>query len=191
CAQVKKDHKGGSQTDEYGKIRAQLVNEGRTVSMIAADGNCFFRTLSTCLYGNDLNYASLRKTVIEFVQKHQESFEAMIENESVLSYIQKMSKDGFWATTTEIFAISTILQTDVYVLSPYRNHRYEWLMFQPLFQHESLSEDLKCNHVCKYLTLCHTNQNHFDFIKPINTTCNCGLPRPQLEGTKPNSPTDL
>jgi hypothetical protein len=36
-------------------------------------------------------------------------------------------------------------------------------------------------HPC-YLTLCHTNGNHYDRITPVFAACNCQLPPPALDG---------
>lgn len=96
-------------------------------------------------------------------------------------HIQKMSEDHCWATTCEIYAAATVLQRDIYVLTP--NHlvtNYSWLLFKPVFKITNVTGSF-AKHLC-YITLCNTNGNHYDLVVADHGKCNCFLPHPELDG---------
>lgn len=96
-------------------------------------------------------------------------------------HVRKMSREYNWATTCEIYAAATLLQKDIFMLTPdHRNTVYTWLLFTPLFKSEPVRGDI-VDQDC-YITLCNTNGNHYDRVVPGHGGCNCFLPRPELAG---------
>lgn len=92
-----------------------------------------------------------------------------------------MCQEQSWATTCEIYAAATLLQRDIFMLTPdHLNEIYSWLLFKPVFQCDTQESGIT-NHPC-YLTMCNTNGNHYDRIVPEHGGCNCFLPHPELDG---------
>lgn len=164
----------------YDMIRDIVEPEERQVDYIRGDGNCFFRALSKVIYNTETCHEELRQTVVDLMEKYPKDFEQFIDGKSIQSHIISMRKDGTWATQAEIYGAATLLQRDVYMLSPDHSGKfYRWLLFSPRFK----QSDVDCFDLC-YITLCHTNGNHYDRIAPLVGKCNCALLPPQLSGAK-------
>lgn len=164
----------------YRTIREIIARGGRQVDYIHGDGNCFFRALSKIIYGSESCHEEIRQAVVDIMEKYPKEFEQFIDTGSTHEHIINMRKLGTWGTQAEIYGAATLLQRDVYVLSPdHTGENYRWLLFSPRFLHE----EGRPYHNC-YLTLCHTNGNHYDRIAPLQGECNCHLPRPQMSGIR-------
>ncbi|XP_076112774.1 uncharacterized protein LOC143080682 [Mytilus galloprovincialis] len=164
----------------YNMIRDVIEPEQRQVDYIRGDGNCFFRALSKVIYNTETCHEELRQTVVDLMEKYPKDFEQFIDGKSIHSHIISMRRDGTWATQAEIYGAATLLQRDVYMLSPDHSGKfYRWLLFSPRFK----QSDVDCFDQC-YITLCHTNGNHYDRIAPLVGKCNCALMPPQLSGAK-------
>lgn len=161
----------------YDIIRRILKKENRCIDYIEGDGNCFFRSLSKVIYESESCHSELRQAVVDLLEKFPREFEQFIDG-SVHEHIKTMRKLGTWATQTEIYVAATLLQRDVYVLSPdHTGEVYRWLLFSPRFSYKEASVYDRC-----YLTLCHTNGNHYDRIASVDKNCNCGVPPPRMMG---------
>ncbi|KAK0067421.1 hypothetical protein Bpfe_002928 [Biomphalaria pfeifferi] len=173
---------------DYEQIQAQLGLEGRRVTPIVGDGNCFYRAMSSCIFDNESRHGHLRSKVKEFMQSHIDAFKHLIDSENVSEYLHKMSQDTAWAETSEIYAAATMVQRPIFILAQITNaETYEWIRIEPLFKsQESIWEANETKKICNYYTLLHRGRNHFDVIEAINS-CNCLLPKPQLEGCKKNA----
>lgn len=164
----------------YHTIREMITTEGRQVDYIHGDGNCFFRALSKVIYGSESCHEEIRQAVVDIMEKYPKEFEQFIDTGSTHEHIINMRKLGTWGTQAEIYGAATLLQRDVYILSPdHTGENYRWLLFSPRFLHE----EGRPYHNC-YLTLCHTNGNHYDRIAPLQGECNCHLPRPRMSGIR-------
>ena len=167
---------------------------------IRGDGNCFFRALSKEMYGSEDYHAEWREAVCDVISNHPHVFSQYVDGSSVDSHVKEMRTLGTWATTCEIYATATLLQREVYVLAPcpsgdLNSAAYNWLLFSPRSLSGSsaggsrsklaAAHDADCSHddvhPC-YLTLCHTNGNHYDRITPVLARCNCEIPPPSLNG---------
>lgn len=184
-AQPEKPTKNSSSTNirptpsypAYDIIRTILKKENRCIDYIEGDGNCFFRSFSKVIYGSESCHSELRQAVVDLLEKFPREFEQFIDG-SVHEHIKSMRKLGTWATQTEIYVAATLLQRDVYVLSPdHTGEVYRWLLFSPRFSYKEASVYDRC-----YLTLCHTNGNHYDRIASVDKNCNCGVPPPRMMG---------
>ena len=163
----------------YETIRTILDKEHRCVDYIQGDGNCFFRSLSKVIYGSESCHSELRQAVVDLLEKFPREFEQFIDG-SVHEHIKNMRKEGTWATQTEIYVAATLLQRDIYILSPdHTGDVYRWLLFSPRFSYKEAAVYDRC-----YLTLCHTNGNHYDRIALVGKSCNCFAPPPQLMGIR-------
>ncbi|KAK0067422.1 OVARIAN TUMOR DOMAIN-containing deubiquitinating enzyme 6 [Biomphalaria pfeifferi] len=173
---------------EYDQIQAQLGLEGRRIMPILGDGNCFYRAMSSCIFGNESRPGHFRTMVIDFMQTNIEAFKSFIDEENISEYLHKMSQDTAWAETSEIYAAATMVQRPIFILAQITNaETYEWIRIEPLFKsQESIWEANETKKICNYYTLLHRGRNHFDVIEAINS-CNCLLPKPQLEGCKKNA----
>ena len=103
---------------------------------IREDGNCLFRTISYFITGGQQEHLHSRKTVVEFMNKHNESFSntANCPNYATSS---DMINPGEWGTEVEIYAFATLLSAPVYVYGPsgrdnVSNTIYKWLKYEPL-----------------------------------------------------------
>ena len=161
----------------YEYLKAFLASTGRQIDSIKGDGNCFFRALSKVIYSNQNYYDDVRQAVVDVLEKHPKKFEAFSDGR-ITHHIQDMRQDKTWATQTEIYAAATLLNRDIYILSPDQTgETYRWLLFQPQVKYNRSFTGCKC---C--VTICHTHGNHYDRIAAINGNCNCGLAPPDLTG---------
>ena len=171
---------------------------------IRGDGNCFFRALSKEMYGTEDYHAEWREAVCDVIGSHPHVFRQYVDGGKVASHVKEMRALGTWATTCEIYATATLLQREVYVLAPsptsgdLNSTEYNWLLFSPRSLTGSSAGGSRSRlssaghdadggsghddvHPC-YLTLCHTNGNHYDRITPLIARCNCEIPPPSLNG---------
>ncbi|PVD27018.1 hypothetical protein C0Q70_12168 [Pomacea canaliculata] len=192
----------------YKYLKATLASLERQVDYIRGDGNCFFRALSKEIYGSENFHAEWREAVVDVIECYPRIFGQYIDTNSMTLHVREMRRLGTWATTCEIYAAATLLQHNIYVLAPDHNQKeYRWLLFSPhqLTRHYTGGNNTQMHtqgksvgdfcrgHSCStsgissaahhfYLTLCHTNGNHYDRIMPAFVSCNCQLPPPSLDG---------
>lgn len=178
--EVEKPINDTSGYEVYSYLKALLLSTDRQIDAIKGDGNCFFRALSKTVYGAQGFYEEMRQAVVDVLEKYPKRFEQFAD-EPMKNHIAKMRLDKTWATQTEIYAAATLLQRDIYILSPDQSKAdsYRWLLFAPQFRYSSDIECCRC-----YLTLCHTHGNHYDRIAPFEGRCNCDLPPPEMSGVK-------
>lgn len=166
----------------YGSLTAIFREEGRQLDYVQGDGNCFFRALSKEIYGSEDCHYELRQTIVDLMAGHRAEFEQFTDacTQSFADHVEEMRQFGVWATTAEIYAASTLLQRDIYVFSPdHTGNQYSWLHFSPCFPH---SNNITSSCPQCYITVCHTNGNHYDTVTPLDGSCNCALPPPELSG---------
>jgi hypothetical protein len=161
----------------YEMLEGKLVRENRRIHFITGDGNCFFRALSKIVYGSEEYHMNVRCQVIDIIVRNKSKFAQFIDGQDVQKHIEKMLEDRCWATTCEIYAAATALQTDIFMFTPnHTNTSYSWLIFKPLFKIPQAIQYQCC------ITLCNTNGIHYDLILPDHGNCNCFLPHPELGG---------
>ncbi|KAK3082975.1 hypothetical protein FSP39_010468 [Pinctada imbricata] len=134
--------------------------------------------MSKIIYGSESSHEQLRQAVVDFVEKYPRHFEQYVDGGTLQDHIICMRENGAWGTQLEIYAAATLLQRDIYVLSPdHSGKKYRWLLFTPRFSYPEANTYDKC-----YITLCHTNGNHYDRIASKTGSCNCGREAPVLSG---------
>lgn len=130
------------------------------------------------VYGDENCHEEVRQAVVDLMEKFPQKFEQYIDQKTIHDQIVEMRKMGTWATQAEIYGAATLLQRDIFVLSPdHTGECYRWLLFSPLFVTDNFSSCHRC-----HLTLCHTNGNHYDRVAVPTSECNCGIQRPMLSG---------
>uniref|UniRef100_A0A0B7B5S1 OTU domain-containing protein n=1 Tax=Arion vulgaris TaxID=1028688 RepID=A0A0B7B5S1_9EUPU len=163
----------------YDVLKVKLAPEKRKIDYIKGDGNCFFRALSKGLYGSEKYHKTIRSLIVDIIATNKAKFAPFVDKEDVQEHVKLMSEDHYWATTCEIYAAATLLQRDVFLLTPdHLNENYSWLLFKPVFPLEETHSSLP-SHQC-YMTLCNTNGNHYDRVASHLGGCNCFLPQPVL-----------
>lgn len=183
-------HREASDSDEgisptpnypaYKLIRKVICPEERQVDYIRGDGNCFFRALSKVIYNTESCHEEIRQAVVDVMEKYPKDFEQFIDGKSLEYHMKSMRRSGTWGTQAEIYGAATLLQRDIYILSPdHSGKQYRWLLFSPRFKQTDVNSFDLC-----YITLCHTNGNHYDRIAPLIGKCNCALLPPPLSGVK-------
>ncbi|XP_076457842.1 uncharacterized protein LOC143291704 [Babylonia areolata] len=177
----------------YDYLKPELATQDRQIDYIRGDGNCFFRAISKAVYGSEAYHPECRQAVCDLIHAHPDLFRQYIDHSSITTHIIDMRVMGTWATTCEIYAAAALLGREIYVLapSPSSDAQYHWLLFSPRsltgpsiggsLRRQREEEGGDRGDPC-YVTLCHTNANHYDHITPIAACCNCQLPVPRLNG---------
>jgi len=167
----------------YDYLKGFLASQGRQIDAITGDGNCFFRALSKIIYGNQSFFNEVRQAVVDVISRHPKKFEVYADG-PISDHILDMRQDKTWATQTEIYAAATLLNRDIYILSPDQTgETYRWLVFKPLLRVRKNNNVSGCD-CC--ITICHTHGNHYDRIAPISGKCNCELGPPEMQGVQDN-----
>ncbi|XP_005093661.1 OVARIAN TUMOR DOMAIN-containing deubiquitinating enzyme 6 [Aplysia californica] len=165
----------------YDILKDKLAQENRQIDYIRGDGNCFFRALSKQLYGSERFHKTIRSLIVDVIATNKDKFAQFVDGEDVQTHVMRMAEDHSWATTCEIYAAATLLQRDIYMLTPnHRNIKYSWLHFRPVFALSTDSVEVS-HHPC-YISLCNTNGNHYDRVVADHGGCNCFLPHPEMDG---------
>ncbi|XP_050416583.1 uncharacterized protein LOC126830265 [Patella vulgata] len=170
----------------YAYLKSRLDFDNLQIDYIQGDGNCFFRALSKDIYGQESFHSEVRQAVVDVIEKYPKEFEQYLDSgASLREHINEMRLPSTWSTTMEIYAAATLLQRDIFVLSPdHTGDSYNWLLFQPRFSYDSGMSYHPC-----FIALCHTNGNHYDRIAAKNKDCNCDQRPPRLRGV--NAYVDL
>ncbi|XP_055872162.1 uncharacterized protein LOC129923724 [Biomphalaria glabrata] len=187
--ETKNDHarflKTPPKNKEYEVIQYNLGKEARTLSYCEADGNCMFRALATLVHADESKHPYLRRSIVHFIHNYKDYFHPYVEEGDVEKHLENMKKDGYWGSEAELYALATILKANIYVYTPNAS-TYRWILLEPLFECDTLVTGFEQTQVCKYLTVCFTNGNHYDSVLPVKD-CNCCLAPPRLEGKEASS----
>ena len=158
-------------------INNELSNNGLFSYKVKGDGNCFFRSVSKFFFGHEEFHGHIRRSIVSFMEQHHEYFSTFSPVEIPFEeYIQTMHSTAgnfnSWAGDTEIFALATMLQINVYVYFDFFG-KSKWSEFNPFFEIQSTFP-------VPYITMIHSMGNHYEVIKPINF-CICKPPHPFLK----------
>ena len=112
--------------------RIPITSKPKDPIPVRGDGNCFFRSVSYILFGEEGKHAPIRNLVCNFIEDNDERFYQVT---NVKNYIKEkaMRKLGVWGTEVEIFAVATILNTDMYIFTQEAKDREpRWLRYAPI-----------------------------------------------------------
>lgn len=119
-----------------------LAESGRKVREIKGDGNCFFRSLSFILFGNEEEHVNVRTLLVRFENLNSEIFKSLMTEVNEISFeehIKHIMRPGTWATHVEVKAAATYFQVPVYFCQdPPQHDAYCWHVFMPVRQSKSL-----------------------------------------------------
>ncbi|XP_062577465.1 uncharacterized protein LOC134239308 [Saccostrea cucullata] len=128
---------------------------------IQRDGNCFFRAISFCLTGVEDYHYLIRSAVCQHLLHNTKLFETFVRpaERSVKNHLSltDMSKDGSWATETEILALCHLLSTDVHTYTENHWITYSRRLIEPTTNVQSLGS----------IYLDHENQNHYNVVVTV------------------------
>ena len=94
---------------------------------IRGDGNCFFRSISYVITGNQQQYRDIRSIMVEYVRANSHLFVYCLERTqydvhapdtlaTINSYIERsrMARDRSWASAFEVYALAHLLKTSIF-----------------------------------------------------------------------------
>ena len=166
----------------------------RMVVSVAADGNCFFRSISYLLFSHEDEHWSLRTIITRFENLNSRLFEkrmTSINGRTFSDHIQKLCHPSSWATHIEVLAVATYFQAPVYICTdppkPSAGGAYCWECYNPIASCTELSYPLLTeptlhgvNKVQRfelaYYTNCHYNPIVSAYTRVLHET------QPQLSG---------
>jgi len=89
---------------------------GFEVMTITGDGNCLFRAVAKMIYGDQEAHELVRSECCDFMIRHQPNFEPFItDDEPFAQYIDDLRRPAVWGGETEIAALSTLYQRDIWI----------------------------------------------------------------------------
>ena len=100
---------------------------------ICGDGNCFFRSLSICMYANEKNHGMLRKKIVQYmIDDCYMSADQLCadDKKEILQQLYLLRKNGSWVGEDVIVAAATYLKQTVKVYSAAGNSPL--LIYDPL-----------------------------------------------------------
>ena len=97
------------------------LGDPREIRPVAGDGNCWFRSISVAVTGDQEDHLAIRRAVVNFMAEpardpplRQHHMRATTAEYLIQS---SMASSGTWATDCEILATAGLLETDIYVFS--------------------------------------------------------------------------
>ena len=152
----------------------------RAASATSGDGHCLFRGFSQYFFGHEHFHGFIRRRICQFMFENERYFKDFVSPTPLHNYLQIMQSTSgnreSWGTHTEIFAVATIIQKNVFVFCQY-GRKWTWTKFVPLFTMENKP-------VVPYVTLLHT-VDHYQLVKPLDSFCSCYLDPPSLTNSTP------
>ncbi len=120
-------------------VDRHLLGQGLTATDVGSDGNCFFRAVSVCVYGNESRHALLRHEVAQHIAGHSQTIFADFCNEVASPSYYKMLAadvfaDGVWPGENVIKATADYFRRNLHVFTAASN--------TPLLYSPSTSSDL-------------------------------------------------
>lgn len=113
---------------------------------VKADGNCFFRALSVCLYGDERQHGVLRQDIAKYTADFCSTIFADVcgSQESVRDMIATTFQDGTWPGDNIIKAAAYFLRREIHVfIALFNSSPY---IFYPESNYDNLSPILICFH---------------------------------------------
>ena len=94
----------------YFHVDKQLLDNNLLSVEIERDGNCFYRTMSYCLYDRQSNNSQLRKSIAQhLLNYHEQSFGVKAYSEFFKKCLGSMQADGTWAGEESIVTAADFL----------------------------------------------------------------------------------
>jgi len=111
-----------------------LEHYNRKRKRVLPDGNCFFRSASDQLFGDDRHHAKLRQYLAKVVSTNFDHYKVIwtqADNEFE-EHVKTIHRASTWATQVEILALSEAFNMPVYIANPHSMTKlYVWSIFKP------------------------------------------------------------
>ena len=114
-------------------LRPFLNKQGREIARVLGDGNCLFRAISKAICNTEDYHLNLRKAQFEadndtvFRSVHETVHKTQFD-----THVKNIKKQYIWGTNTEITAVATLFQVEVYVATNYyRPGVPMWIKYTP------------------------------------------------------------
>ena len=136
------------------------------IEKMKPDGNCFFRSMSYVLTGDQESHNKLRWEICSFMQNsgYSEHIKKTLLNNwpSVAHYLfsKQMFMDGEWASEVEIYTAALMLRTKIYVFRNIQN-RKAWHLHDPALVVPGFVTPASSIYIV------HPNNNHYDVVKDV------------------------
>lgn len=142
-----------------------LQSCGRKRKAITGDGNCFFRSLSYIVSGNQDSHGHIRGQLVDLVQLNLTTFQTFVWQGNVEDHARRMRREGIWATQVEIAAAASYLGMPIFSCTPHpQTKNYYWVCFKPLANLTYPPNRVEVNLASQHIELCNTGGIHFDCV---------------------------
>ena len=142
----------------------QRLSENFQIQTIIGDGNCFFRSISCALTGDQsLYHIDLRHRLVLYEQEYCDLVEPHLwTGEKFDTHVRQLERLNTDATDTDIVCCASMLNVNIFVYSqvPARSGHWSWLHYTPsmLFPTDEGAEAVS------NIYLVNTNSDHFDLV---------------------------
>ena len=123
-----------------------IDHEPQKTIRIRGDGNCFFRTVSHIVSGDQEEHTSVRIAIVRYLRQNPQVFLSVLpDSQTMDQYLlqSKMETPRSWATEVEIFATATLLNTPIWIFAPYGKN-LRWMKYAPLLDNVSVHQGKLC-----------------------------------------------
>ena len=119
-----------------------IDHEPQKTIRIRGDGNCFFRTVSHIVSGDQEGHTSVRIAIVRYLRQNPQ---VVPDSQTMDQYLlqSKMETPRSWATEVEIFATATLLNTPIWIYAPYGKN-LRWMKYAPLLDNVSVHQGKLC-----------------------------------------------
>ena len=123
-----------------------IDHEPQKTIRIRGDGNCFFRTVSHIVSGDQEEHTSVRIAIVRYLRQNPQVFLSVLpDSQTMDQYLlqSKMETPRSWATEVEIFATATLLNTPIWIYAPYGKN-LRWMKYAPVLDNVSVHQGKLC-----------------------------------------------
>ena len=157
-------------------FKVNIPNNYFIVTDITKDGNCFFRSVSKYLSGEEKYHLFLRKIAYNYIKKNKNTIITKNENNLIYKenkfynldeYLKELSEDGNYSGELEFYAISQIFNIAIYVYEFDNNLKSYRFLYKYNINNETFQYCMIINHTytennCEHYELLKVNQLSFD-----------------------------
>ena len=136
---------------------------------VEGDGNCFFRAVSSCVFGTEEHHREVRFWIFRVLVQFPSYFSKLVEFGGTLDsynkFLGRVSSDGNWAGEPEKLATQMLFRTDFRVVFPKSAYgKWSRTSSGPPFEMDSQKQQFVfqgVGSICLWQT-----RNHFDAVIP-------------------------
>ena len=97
-------------------MHSRLYELGLQAIDVGGAGDCFFRSVSHQLYGNNNLHMQVRSAGVQYMRDHPEKFVESNTENSWLRYLNNMRFQGKWADTRIVQAVADALNVSIQII---------------------------------------------------------------------------